>query len=77
MKMISAKNIKLTGKIITCDVKGEESNFSMKISIENWDKLEISIGGDVYDACHVRNRLYRLYNENDGKLPESFTLYFG
>ena len=77
MKMISAKNIKLTGKIITCDVKGEESNFSMKISIENWDKLEISIGGDVYDAYHVRNRLYRLYNENDGKLPESFTLYFG
>lgn len=77
MKMISAKNIKLTGKIITCDVKGEESDFSMEVSIENWDKLEISIGGDVYDACHVRNRLYRLYTENNGKLPKSFTLNFG
>ncbi|MBU5473573.1 hypothetical protein [Roseburia sp. MSJ-14] len=75
--MISVKNIKLVDGIITCDIKGEESNFSMEVSVENWDKLEISIGGDVYDACHVRNRLYHLYNENNGKLPKSFTLNFG
>lgn len=75
--MISARNIKLANGIITCDIKGEESDFSMEVSIENWDKLKVSLGGDVYDACHVRNRLYSLYNENDGKLPESFTLNFG
>lgn len=75
--MISVKNIKLVDGLITCDVKGESSDFTMEVSIENWDKLKISLGGDVYDACHVRNRLHRLYNENDGKLPESFTLYFG
>lgn len=75
--MISVKNIKLVDGIITCDVKGESSDFTMEVSIENWDKLEISIGGDVYYACHVRNRLYRLYTENNGKLPKSFTLNFG
>lgn len=75
--MISVKNIKLVDGIITCDVKGESSDFTMEVSIENWDKLEISIGGNVYDACHVRNRLYRLYTENNGKLPKSFTLNFG
>lgn len=75
--MISVKNIKLIDGAITCDVKGETAVFTMKVFITNWDKLQISVGGDVYDACHVRNRLYRLYTENDGKLPKSFTLNFG
>lgn len=75
--MIWVKNIKLTDGIITCFVRGESSAFTMKVCIKNWDKLEVSIGGDVYDACHVRNRLYRLYTENNGKLPKSFTLNFG
>mgnify|MGYP000026600535 FL=1 len=41
--MISVRNIKLIDGIITCDIKGEESDFSMEISIENWDKLKVSL----------------------------------
>lgn len=75
--MICATNIKLTDGVITCDVKGEASDFTMKVCVKNWDKLQVSVDGDVYDACHVRNRLYRLYLENNGELLNSFTLNFG
>ena len=72
--MICVKNIKLIDGIITCDVKGESSDFTMEVSIANWDKLKISLGGDIYDACHVRNRLHRLCMEQEGDLPDSFSL---
>lgn len=75
--MIKVKNIKLIDGAITCDVKGETAVFTMKVFIANWDKVQISVGGDVYDACHVRNKLHRLYMEQEGNLPDSFSLYFG
>lgn len=75
--MLKATNIKLQGTVITCKVTGVDFIMDFSVDITDWNNFTVSDERNRLDGCHIRNKLYSLYNENNGKLPKTFSLYFG
>ena len=45
--------------------------------IGDWNNITVSDKDYYMEGSLVRNRIHRLYDEKNGKLPDSFSLYFG
>lgn len=75
--MLKATNIRISNNMILCTVSGSDFEIELQIVIGDWENITVSNNEYYMEGCHVRNRIYRLYNEQNGKLPDSFSLYFG
>lgn len=75
--MLKATNIRINGNMILCTVSGTDFEVELQVIIGDWENITVSDKDYYMEGCLVRNRIYRLYNEKNGKLPDSFSLYFG
>ena len=75
--MLKATNIRINENIILCTVSGTGFEIELQVIIGDWENITVSDKDYYMEGCLVRNRIYRLYNEKNGKLPDSFSLYFG
>lgn len=75
--MLKATNIRINENIILCTVSGTGFEIELQVIIGDWENIAVSDKDYYMEGCLVRNRIYRLYNEKNGKLPDSFSLYFG
>lgn len=75
--MLKATNIRINENIILCTVSGTGFEIELQVIIGDWENIKVSDKDYYMEGCLVRNRIYRLYNEKNGKLPDSFSLYFG
>lgn len=75
--MLKLENIIILNGIVSCNVIGEGCNMTISVPVYNWDDLKCSDESNILYACHARNKLYRLYIENNGKLPSSTAVIWG
>ena len=75
--MLKLENIRIINGVISCNVIGTDCNMTIQVPTANWDKLECSDKSNIMYACIARNKLYRLYIENNGKLPENTAVIWG
>ena len=67
--MLKLENINTLNGVVSCNVIGEGCSISISVPVHNWDDLKCSDEYYMLYAHHARNKLYRLYIENNGKLP--------
>lgn len=75
--MLKATNIRINGNMILCTVSGTDFEIELQIIIGDWNNITVSDKDYYMEGSLVRNRIHRLYDEKNGKLPDSFSLYFG
>lgn len=75
--MLKATNIRISNNMILCTVSDTDFEIELQMIIGDWNNITVSDKDYYMEGSLVRNRIHRLYDEKNGKLPDSFSLYFG